>query len=60
MGSYSLLVTEDTVNLSHNRPWFGTGCILTFDIYIAFYTVTPFSFFFFILYTTGTSAGEGT
>ena len=53
------MVPDDTVHLSHNSPLLGTWGNLTFDISIAFYITTPFSFLFSLFYTTGISEGEG-
>ena len=38
----------------------GTWGSLNFDISIASYTITPFSFFFSLLYATGVSVSKGT
>ena len=42
-----------------NIPPFDTWGILTFDISIDSYKITPFSFFFSLLYATGISVGKG-
>ena len=41
-----ILVPDDTVHKGNNCSPFGTQGILTVDIAIVFYTITPFSFFF--------------
>ena len=45
---------------STNRPPFGTWGSLNFDIPIASYTITPFSFFFYLFYAINISVGKVT
>ena len=59
MGSL-ILVPENTLHKGNNIPLVGTWGSLTFDIAIASYTLTPFSFSFSLFYTTGISEGEVT
>ena len=46
-------------DLGHNCAPFVTWGSLTLDIAISSYTITPFSFFFSLIYYTGISASEG-
>ena len=55
-----ILVIYDTVHIFTNLPPFGARGGLTFYISISSYTITPFSLFFSIIYTTGISEGEVT
>ena len=53
-----ILVPDDTVHKGNNCSPFGTQGILTVDIAIVFYTITPFSFFFALFCITCISTGE--
>ena len=51
------MVLDNTVHMITNPP-FGTRVSLAFDIDIASYTITPFYFFFSLIYTTGIPTGR--